>query len=204
MSQLRRYTIWGLVDASVMPLDHTVSPKGLDYIKGLASNLHPEERWEKGLPLVARFHEEYDGDKTYSGLQVERSDEYTFQPNGDPLTRTRKTRWMCSDGEFGEDEKIEVRKYNKVTSRRAGRKRRKNVVNNLIDQSEVFNATQQFEEMFEAIAKDVAAYEKTGNKRLIKSVETYEVGTANGEWLDAVPPGYPAPLRQLIMGALSL
>ena len=213
MSQLKVFTIWSLVDPGLAPVDHSVLPKGLDYVKGLITSLHPKEDWDKGVPVLEQHYREYDGDSSYDGLEVQCDFSYEFNEKGDPLVRTKETRWMQSDGNLGAEAKVEVRKYNKVTSRRAGRKRRKNVISNLIDQSEVFNATADFNFMFESISKDVQSYERTGNTKLIQSVQQYEVGTQAGAWLEDKPfknklpaedPREDLTLRHLIMGALAL
>ena len=198
------YKMWFMVNPEYCPTSFAQDPSGFDFKTGLKTNLHSKHEYQQGLPIRVEYYDDYDGDETYGNLIIDRTDEYTFKPNGDPMTRTRLFRWVDVTGEFGIHTKGEIKKYNAITSRRAGAKRRENIVDNLIDQAELFGASAQFEVMFRYIDKDVVAFEKTGDKTLLSSIETYEVGTPEGAWLESIVPGTSTTLRQAIIEQLTI
>jgi len=117
------------------------APKSIDYKKDLNIRLHPNLQFDKfGFLTGCTYYENVSITYDYFGFTVFNYDNpiidysatYTFADNGYVSTRTEVRRWYKMDGTLSEDSKTLFKVYKPMIARDESRRRRKNLINELL------------------------------------------------------------------------
>lgn len=161
------------------------TPKSVDYKKDLSVRLHPEFGFDKfGFLTGCTYYENititYDQYGftvfTYDNPVVDYKANYTFADNGYVATRTVTRKWYKMDGTLSDNSKTTFKVYEPMVARDEARRRRKNLINNLLiqtvgliimtsnDLSNVSEAEADAMELMKDINSAISAYYEYGTK----------------------------------------
>jgi hypothetical protein len=125
-------------------MDRKKTPKSVDYKKDLSQRLHPDYRFDKfGFLTGCTYYENLSVSYDALGFTVFNFSEpivdyksvYTFADNGYVSTRTTTRKWYMTDGTLSDDSKVTFKVYPPMVARDEARRRRKNLINNLLVQT---------------------------------------------------------------------
>jgi len=125
-------------------INEKTTPKSIDYKKDLFKRLHPDYKFDKfGFLTGCTYYENltisYDQLGftvfNFSDPVVDYKAEYAFANNGYVSTRTCTRKWYLMDGTLSDDSKVTFKVYPPMVAREEARRRRKNLINNLLVQT---------------------------------------------------------------------
>ncbi len=187
-------------------------PHGINYVNGLNVRLHPIIEWQKGRILNVNYFAscalDATGEKVGSDLVVKENFSYTLDSSALARARTQTITWYREDGSAG-DTKIRHKYYNNAESRTEGRRRRRNVIDNMsISVVGLLAATETSGDVSQAIALGTA-YMASLKQEVEEFIEVSLDGLKNKitadiltGWLDN-PIGGGATIRHFILGEIS-
>lgn len=212
MSQLA-YKIWGLVDPTFAPADHSTNPEGLNFKTGTHIKPHQVLTMSTGQLDQAMYYCHSDGvnysdelvkvDFTWIRKAVETEDVRLFKREG-------LISWALAepdeDGnvQWGPHTKLTEKFYNPRTAALADQRRRRNIVDLMIAQVGAFGVLSYVQTMLRSLDNELNAYINTNDRKLVEKIATY-----SGAWLevDASPhlglPDGTLTLRDAINGSLN-
>lgn len=210
MSEIKYYKIHSLYDVGGFPRDE--APTTIDYETGLDVRLHPVFTWDKGRILRKEWHASFsldaNGEEVGTDLIVSEDFVYTEDASGLARSRTQSITWYYEDGTPGSS-KVRAKVYGNAASRTEGRRRRRNVIDNMsigvvgmyaattpCDLGTAIAATKPY---ISALASEVSLYIEDGSTALATAIST-DVVTA---WLDNVIAAPSTTIRHYILGELS-
>ena len=124
-----------------MFLNPKSTPKSIDYKKHVSQRFHPDYQFDKfgfltGCTYYENLSVSYDQYGftvfTYDNPIVDYTANYTFADNGYVSTRTITRKWYMMDGTLSDDAKTTFKVYAPMVARDEARRRRKNLINNLL------------------------------------------------------------------------
>jgi hypothetical protein len=126
------YKIFRYFDGVHLPQDD--APLGVDYVTGLNVRLHPIHTWERGriirVDWFATYSVDANGEEQGDDLVVCETLVYTDDASGLARHRLQKITWYLEDGTPGQS-KTREKIYGNAASRTEGRRRRRNVIDNM-------------------------------------------------------------------------
>ena len=164
----------------------SITPKSIDYKKDLRDRVHPEYNFDKhgfltGVTYYENMSVTHDssgiGNYTYSNPILYYSAEYVLGDDGYVKSRTVNRQWYLSDGTLSNDIKISNKYYQPLNARAEGRRRRKNLISELLSEtvglilmtSPDLNTISETESesipFMQDIDSDISAYYEYGSKR---------------------------------------
>jgi len=205
------------------------TPKSIDYKKDLNQRLHPKLGFDRfgfltGCTYYENLSVSYDAYGftvfTYDNPILNYVADYTFADNGYVSTRTITRRWYMMDGTLSDDAKVTFKIYPPMVARDEARRRRKNLINDLLikavglfimtspDLSDVETAETDAIPFLKDINSAISAYYEYGTKvdaqgnpcQLIQEISTHSYSR-----LDNFVPGTndTVTVRMFIMGGLN-
>jgi len=117
------------------------TPKSVDYKKDVQVRFHPEFNFDKfgfltGCTYYENLSVSYDAYGftvfTYDSPIVNYVADYTFADNGYVATRSVTRKWYMMDGSLSTDAKTTFKVYEPMVARDEARRRRKNLINDLL------------------------------------------------------------------------
>lgn len=206
-----------------------MTPKSIDYKKELQVRLHPELKFDKfGFMTGCTYYENltisYDAYGftvfTYDNPILNYDADYTFADNGYVSTRTIKRNWYMMDGTLSDDSKTTFKIYPLMVARDEARRRRKNLINDLLikavglfimtspDLDDVNEAEADAMPLLKEINSAISAYYEYGTKEDAEGnpcelIQAIAVNTYAR--LDNFVPGTSntVTIRMFIMGGLN-
>jgi hypothetical protein len=140
------YVIYHFISEDVIErmgnnINYKTTPKSIDYKKDLNIRLHPDFTFNNlGFLTEVIYYENLvvtpnaigSADFVFSNPIVKYTAEYTTGGDGYVQSRLIKRYWMMMDGTFGGNYKESFKIYDPISSREEAKRRRKNLVNNLL------------------------------------------------------------------------
>ena len=138
------YKLYNCVSKDVLQkgVDIFEPPHSINYKIDLENKIYPDYTFnDKGLLVECTYYKFLEQEQNQMGLTINSFSEpilkyeaeYTFRDNGYVGERTVKRMWYKMDGTLDEDNpKISNKKYPPMIARDEGRRRRRNLINNLI------------------------------------------------------------------------
>lgn len=192
--------------------DRTVAPKDVNYVSGLTVRLHPIHVWNKGRIVETQWHSVFAlddrGESFGSDMVIKESFIYTEDAAGLARHRMQTIVWIREDDSQGET-KERPKIYSNAEARTEGRRRRRNVVDQMsMSVVGMLAATQTSGDVSQAISIGQAYMSNLD----AQSAEFVELGTTSlagailGDsqttWLNN-PISASATIRDFILGELS-
>jgi len=118
-----------------------ITPKSIDYKKEIDGRLHPKYTFDQyGWLVHCVYYENLNITQdaqgftqyNYSNPVLEMTGEYVMKADGYVGSRTITRKWYRLDGTLDDDAKITEKFYEPVLARDEGKRRRRNIVNNLM------------------------------------------------------------------------
>ena len=139
------YKIYDFISDDVIErlgvINPKTTPKSVDYKKDVQVRFHPEFNFDKfgfltGCTYYENLSVSYDAYGftvfTYDNPIVNYVADYTFADNGYVATRTVTRKWYMMDGSLSTDAKTTFKVYEPMVARNEARRRRKNLINDLL------------------------------------------------------------------------
>ena len=187
------------------PVNLSVSPVDINYKTGLRQRLHKVLNMISGQIVTAKYYrfDEYGEATDDQILQVDF--EWLRDESGRLIEQKRLYRWNLFDSDdFGPHIKSDIKRYTAQEAAIADARRRSNIVDSLISQSELFGVDANLKLMLRELDAYVSTYKSMNDREIVS-----QIGAYNGGWLDAdaclVLPHLPAgtKLRQIVMSELN-
>jgi len=181
------------------------APIDVDYVKGLTIRLNPIHKWDKGRIVETCWYAQASldalGEEVGTDLIVKEVFAYTLDAVGLARHRAQTITWILADDSEG-DSKLREKVYNNAASRTEGRRRRRNVIDNMsIAVVGLLAATQYAGDMAAAIAEgklymasvadETSMYVEDGASLL----KDHITADATKTWLDQVIDGNGTTIR---------
>lgn len=117
-----------------------ITPKSIDYKKSVNSRLHPKMVFnEFGFLTDVIYYSELEVDTSgqflqynYSNPIVKYNAKYNTGSDGYTISRVTTRNWTRNDGSWSENPKVSLKIYDPISSRDEAKKRRRNLINNLL------------------------------------------------------------------------
>lgn len=187
------------------PVNLSVPPMGINYKTGLRQRLHPVITQSSGQLVTAKYYRVRNGDQ-YEDQILQVNFSWLRDSEGRLIEQRRRYRWnLIGSGDFGPHEKIDSKFYTPEQAAIADTRRRSNIIDNLISQSEAFGEQASLKIMLRHLDNYVNTYKLLDDRELIEQIKTY-----SGDWLSVdaslTIPSLPAgiTLRNVIINELSI
>lgn len=197
---------------SSVPLEEwRVPPYTYNYKNALDIRLHPKRTFIKGELTKVEFYSSYDpGTETFDDLVVQ--EDYVYiRENGFVSSRELTITWVLADGTLSPNTKTRIKYYDQGAALAEGKRRRKNLINNLSIQIvgliaategvTVEEATATGEAFLDKHSADISTFELSGSDVLPQAIaaDTEEL------WLDNPLPQDPeTTIREFIISELTI
>lgn len=121
--------------------NYFITPKSIDYKKDIDGRLHPKYTFDQyGWLIKCVYYENLSISQdeqgftqyNYSNPVLEVDAVYVMKPDGYVGSRTITRKWYKLDGTLDPDAKITEKFYEPMLARDAGKRRRRNIINNLM------------------------------------------------------------------------
>jgi len=171
---------------SIGSINQKKAPKSIDYKKDLSQRLHPDFKFDNfGLLTGCTYYENltvsYDSYGftvfTYDNPILNYVADYTFADNGYVTTRTITRKWYKMDDTLSDDSKVSLKVYPPMVARDEARRRRKNLINDLlvktvgliimtsVDLTNINDAEADAIPFLKDISSSISAYYEYGTKQ---------------------------------------
>jgi len=214
---------------SMVSCERTETPMSIDYKKDLRQRLHPDFKFDRfGFMTGCTYYENitisYDAYGftvfTYDNPILNYDADYTFADNGYVSTRTIHRKWYKMDGTLSDVAKTTFKVYDPMVARDEARRRRKNLINDLLiktvglfiitspDLSDVATAEMDAIPFLKDINPAISAYYEYGTKVDVEGHPCQliqEIAVHSYSRLDNFVPGTSntVTIRMFIMGTLN-
>lgn len=120
--------------------DFKTTPKSIDYKKSIKKRLHPKLNFDKfGFLVEVLYYSDLNVDDSgpiavynYENPIVKYEANYNTGSDGYTINRVTKRSWTLNSGEWSDDIKESIKIYDPITSRNESKRRRRNLINNLL------------------------------------------------------------------------
>ena len=165
--------------------NNKITPKSIDYKKELDIRLHPKYTFDsQGYLTQCIYYQNLELTQnqlgftvyTYSNPIIHYSAVYNIKPDGYVGSRVVTRKWYMADGTLSNNAKISEKFYEPMKARDEGKRRRQNLINNLIidtvglfimtspDLNNVTDAETDAMEFMKEVGSGISEYYEYGNK----------------------------------------